>query len=101
MPARKKNNQSLSEVIKGIISSNSKLASGLLRVKIISSWPQIVGKHIASKTLDVNFYGEKLYVKVSSSALRNELFFQKQRIITSIEEELDLKKGTIKELILK
>ena len=54
------------------------------RFIIKNSWKEIVGEHIANNTLDISFNDTVLFLTLKSAALKQELSFNKQQIITNI-----------------
>ena len=51
---------------------------------LISSWEEIAGKLIAGQTHNIYIYNHKLFVKLTSAALRNELSYRKSEILEKI-----------------
>ncbi|HEX8549803.1 MAG TPA: DUF721 domain-containing protein [Cytophagaceae bacterium] len=64
---------------------------------IITSWGKVMGAAIASRTLKVFIRDKKLYVKLSSSPLRNELSMSRSKIIELLNK--DFEKRVIEEVI--
>ena len=58
---------------------------------LISSWPEIVGNLIASKTTKLFIKDKTLFVELSSSALKQELIMSKSVIMEKIEEHMGQK----------
>ncbi len=85
--SRKNNQQSLKDIINSFI-SNSSLKEGLIRHRIISSWQEIVGSYIASKTLDIYYKDGVLSVKISSSVIKEELSFKKKDLMVEINKKV-------------
>ena len=56
-------------------------------MKLISSWEQIMGKSIASRTKQIYVSNKILYVKISSAPLKNELAMSKNKILKILEGE--------------
>jgi len=76
--------------IKSILNNiidNSSLKVGLNNVKIQSVWKKIMGSNINSYTSDISLKKRTLYVKLSSSVLREELSYGKEKIIKILNEE--------------
>ena len=76
--------------IKSILNNiidNSSLKVGLNNVKIQSVWKKIMGSNINSYTSDITLKKRTLYVKLSSSVLREELSYGKEKIIKILNEE--------------
>ncbi|MAR26876.1 MAG: RNA-binding protein [Flavobacteriaceae bacterium] len=76
--------------IKSILNNiidNSSLKVGLNNVKIQSVWKKMMGSNINSYTSDISLKKRTLYVKLSSSVLREELSYGKGKIIKILNEE--------------
>ena len=69
------------------IIDNSSLKVGLNNVKIQSVWKKMMGSNINSYTSDISLKKRTLYVKLSSSVLREELSYGKEKIIKILNEE--------------
>ncbi len=55
-------------------------------VKLINSWPKVVGPFIASHTIDLSIKNHVLFVRVDSDALRNELNYSKSLLIKNLND---------------
>tara|TARA_B100000900_G_scaffold213003_1_gene180529 strand:+ start:2131 stop:2406 length:276 start_codon:yes stop_codon:yes gene_type:complete len=75
--------KSLSSVIKKI-TSNPKLSNKLNNIKVIEIWEGIVGENLIKYIIDSKVYKQVLYVKLKSSAMRNEYIYKKSEIISEI-----------------
>ncbi|MBK56635.1 MAG: RNA-binding protein [Flavobacteriaceae bacterium] len=76
--------------IKSILNNiidNSSLKVGLNNVKIQSVWKKMMGSNINSYTSDISLKNRTLYIKLSSSVLREELSYGKEKIIKILNEE--------------
>jgi len=82
---RKSNEQSLGEVIREMLSSY-RLEGKLKQAKVIEAWPEVVGEMITKYTRDIYFKRSRLYVKIDSPAIKNELSYSKGKIIESLNE---------------
>ena len=89
---------SLSDVLKEFVSTN-KLQEGLDRVEINDAWKNLMGNGVNSYTTSVQLKRDTLYVQLSSSVLREELSYGKEKIIAMLNEALG--KKLIKSLVLK
>jgi len=98
MHKRKHEAFSLSDHLKDFIEVN-KLDKGLDKVQAASAWNKVMGVAISKYTTDIKFEKDTLYVRLSSSTLREELSYGNQKIIQLINEELG--KDLIKKLILR
>ncbi len=89
---------SLSDVLKEFVSTN-KLQEGLDKVEIKDAWKNLMGNGVNSYTTSVQLKRDTLYVQLSSSVLREELSYGKEKIIAMLNEALG--KELIKSLVLK
>lgn len=84
------NSQSLGEVIQQYI-KNSGIQPKLDEATIIEKWEEIVGKMIARHTIDLYIKNKKLFVKFDSSALRQEVFYAKSKLLENINDAINSK----------
>jgi hypothetical protein len=77
----------------------SRLKTGIQAMKIEDAWEEIMGKTIAKYTDKIEIAGGKLYVTSSVAALKNELMYQKAKIIERVNEALG--ERTINDVIIK
>lgn len=82
---RKTNEQPLKEVIHELL-SKYKLQEKLNEARLINSWETLMGKVIAKRTKELYLKDKKLFIKLTSSALRQELSFSKEKIITLLND---------------
>ena len=100
MTSKKRHNENmtLSDVLKEFVSTN-KLQEGLDKVEIKDAWENLMGNGVNSYTTSVQLKRDTLYVQLSSSVLREELSYGKEKIIAMLNEALG--KELIKTLVLK
>lgn len=98
MSKRHGEHNSLGEVLKNFI-AGGKLERGLNKISAEEAWHQVLGEAISKYTTQVYLERDTLYVSLSSSVLREELSYGKEKIITLLNEVLG--KELIKKLILK
>ena len=91
--------KSLKNVIGNIIDSSNKLNSGLNNIKVQNLWREVVGNNVNSYTNEIVLKKNTLYVNLSSSVLRQELSFGKQKIVDLLNKELG--KTVIKKIVLR
>ncbi|MCB0463210.1 MAG: DUF721 domain-containing protein [Flavobacteriaceae bacterium] len=96
----KRNNEhlKLSDVLKEFVEEN-RLQDGLNKVDVKDAWTNLMGNGVNHYTTNVQLKRETLYVDLSSSVLREELSYGKEKIIIMLNEHLG--KELIKKLILK
>jgi predicted nucleic acid-binding Zn ribbon protein len=80
----------LGEVLKELIETYH-LEGKLNELKIIHSWEKVVGEMIARHTKDLHIRNGKLFVKVDSPALKNELSLSRSVITDKLNEEAGMK----------
>lgn len=98
MKKRISNENSIFDVIKEIIEVN-KLEAGLDNIHVKDAWKNVMGSGVNSYTQEVILKGTTLYVKLTSSVLREELSYGKAKIIAMLNENIS--KEIIKELIFR
>ena len=76
----------IGEVLKEMIESY-RLENKLNEVKVLNAWEKVVGPLIARYTRDVYIKRGKLFVKVDSPALKNELTYNSSIIIERLNAE--------------
>lgn len=89
---------SLSEALKEFIKEN-KLETGMDKVNVKDVWVNLMGNGVNNYTTDIQLKNTTLYVSLSSSVLREELSYGKEKIIKMINEELG--KELVKSLVLR
>ena len=94
MPKRHNENIKISDLLKDFVKDN-KLQDGLDKVDVRDAWQSLMGNGVNNYTTAIQLKGNILYVQLSSSVLREELSYGKDKIITMLNEALG------KELILK
>lgn len=91
--------KSLKNVIGNIIDNSNKLNSGLNNIKVQNLWREVMGNNVNSYTNEIVLKKNTLYVNLSSSVLRQELSFGKQKIVDLLNKELG--KTVIKKIVLR
>ena len=79
--------KSMKLIIDNFIDKNS-LSGGLNNVKIQGLWKETMGSNVNSYTTELNLRNKTLYVNLSSSVLRQELSYGKQKIIDLLNNEI-------------
>lgn len=82
---RKSNEQSLGAVIQEML-KQYKLDKKLSEVTVVEVWQEVVGTPIARHTTDIFVNNQKLFVKLDSAVVRNELMMEKSRLIKELNE---------------
>ncbi|WP_426670320.1 DUF721 domain-containing protein [Mucilaginibacter sp. McL0603] len=64
---------------------------------IKASWPELVGKSVANRTKEIYIHDKKLFLRIESSVIKNELLLMRAQIIEKINNEA---KGVLVEEII-
>ncbi|MFD1316285.1 DUF721 domain-containing protein [Namhaeicola litoreus] len=75
-------------ILEEVISDKS-LKKGLTLVNVKEAWYTVMGNGVMSYTEDVSLKGTQLIVKLSSTSLREELSYGKDKIISMLNKELN------------
>jgi hypothetical protein len=79
--------------------NKSKLKSGIRAIQIEDAWEEIMGKTIARYTDKLQIINNTLFIYTSVGALKQELIYQKPKIIERVNEVF--KERVITEIIIK
>ncbi len=75
------------------------VADAVDNVEVIDAYHHIVGDFINKLTVSLNFSNGKLFVRLASPALTNELTFKRQTLIDRINSRIE--RDVVKEIIFK
>lgn len=89
---------SIGEALKEFL-KKSKLKSGVQSMQIKEAWEKIMGKTIANYTDKIEIINATLFIYTSVAPLKNELIYQKTKIIERVNEALG--ERVIKEVVIK
>ena len=67
---------------------HSRLKSGIQALRIEEIWEEVMGKTIAKYTDKIQLINHTLYITTTVAPLKNELLYQKEKIIERINEIL-------------
>lgn len=98
MAKRNKDQLSISDLVKAFVDTN-KLQPGLDKVNVKDAWAETMGNGVNNYTTAIQLERDTLYVQLSSSVLREELSYGKDKIIKMLNESLG--KEVIKKLVLR
>lgn len=98
MKKRLNKNQKIQDILSFFVKDN-KLEKGLDNVRVGAAWRELLGKGVQNYTTNVRLQNKTLYVNLSSSVLRQELSYGKDKIIKLINDELG--KEVVDKIILK
>lgn len=98
MARRINDHLSISEALQEFVADN-KLQKGLDKVHVREVWNSQMGPAIEKYTTALKLERETLHVQLSSSVLREELSYGKEKIIRMLNEELG--RDLVKKIILR
>jgi predicted nucleic acid-binding Zn ribbon protein len=93
---RKTNDKTLKEAIDQMLQVY-KIKKRFDETGIIAHWPQLVGKSVANRTKELFIHDKKLFLRIESSVIKNELMLMRSQIINKINEEA--KTALVEEII--
>jgi hypothetical protein len=72
----------------GEVLKENNLSKGMKKISIEENWASLMGNGVVSYTQEVTLRGTTLFVKLSSSVLREELSYGKEKIRAMMNEAL-------------
>ena len=79
--------------------NKSRLRSGIQALRIEDIWEEVMGKTIAKYTDKIQVINHTLYITSTVATLKNELLYQKEKIIERVNEALGEK--LVKEVVVR
>lgn len=92
------NDEPIKDVLQKML-QDYKLKSRIQQLQIKKLWHELMGASVAKYTTDVVFRRQKLYITISSGALKQELSYSKEKIKNLLNEQM--KETAIKEVIIR
>lgn len=86
---KKSNEILLKDALAAFLKDNN-LESKLQETRVINAWEEVVGKLIARHTDQLQIKDRVLYVKVDSAALREELSYQRSKLVKDLNKAADV-----------
>ena len=83
---RKANDKTLKEAIEQMLQVY-KIKNRYDETAVIANWPELVGKPVANRTKELFIHDKKLFLRIESSVIKNELMLMRTQIINKINEE--------------
>jgi hypothetical protein len=87
MSRRQNEYLSLKNLMGEVLKENN-LSKGMKKISIEENWASLMGNGVVSYTQEVTLKGNTLFVKLSSSVLREELSYGKEKIRAMMNEAL-------------
>lgn len=98
MAKRNNENLNMADALKEFVETN-KLEHGLNKVAIADAWKDLMGNGVNNYTTAIQLQRDTLYIQLSSSVLREELSYGKEKIIKMLNENLG--KEVVKKIVLR
>jgi hypothetical protein len=89
---------SLSEAVRQFL-NQSKLKGSIQALQIEDAWEKIMGKTISKYTDKIEIRGSTLFISTTVAPLKQELSFQKAKILERVNEALG--EQVVKEIVIK
>jgi len=80
------NDKSLKEAIEQMLQVY-KIKRRFDETGVIAAWPELVGKSVANRTKELFIHDKKLFLRIESSVIKNELILMRTQIINKINED--------------
>jgi predicted nucleic acid-binding Zn ribbon protein len=84
---KKSNDQTIKEAI-DLLLETYHLKEKYLETSVAANWEEISGKAIANRTQEVYIKQKKLYLKLSSPMLKQEILLSKKKLISLVNEKV-------------
>jgi len=98
MSKRHKDQQKIDKILAAFV-ENNKLEKGLDGVQVEAAWRDLMGNGVQAYTQHIKLHNGTLYVSLTSSVLREELSYGKDKIIAMINDELG--KDVVQKVVLR
>ena len=95
---RKKNTEKLGDIL-GVVLKQNHLDEKLYETRVINSWAAVLGETVNKYTQELYFKNGTLYVSITSSVLRHELFLERAAIKASLNRHVQA--AVVKEIIFR
>ena len=76
----------IAEVINELL-CEYKLEGKLKHARIIAAWPEVLRAGLAKPSDELHIKGDVLFVKISSSVIRNELYMMRSTLLERLNEK--------------
>jgi predicted nucleic acid-binding Zn ribbon protein len=87
MSKRENDSFSIEEIMQLFIKQNN-LTKGMQKIKIEETWIKMMGQGVATHTTSVKLQNKTLIIQLTSSVLREELSYGKDKIVKMMNEEI-------------
>ena len=87
MAKRENDSVALKQLMQSFIKENN-LSKGMQKIKVEEAWHKLMGQGVSSYTQAVELQKKTLIIRLTSSVLREELSYGKEKIIKMLNEEI-------------
>ena len=87
MAKRENDSFSIEDLMQTFIKQNN-LSKGMQKIKVEETWIKMMGPGVATHTSSVKLQNKTLIIHLTSSVLREELSYGKEKIIKMMNEEI-------------
>ena len=87
MAKRENDSLSVKDLMASFLKENN-LSKGMQKLEIEDAWAKLMGQGVVSYTTKIQLQNKTLVVALSSSVLREELSYGKEKIIKMLNEEM-------------
>ena len=87
MAKRENDSVALKQLMQSFIKENN-LSKGMQKIKVEEAWHKLMGQGVSSYTQSVVLQKKTLIIRLTSSVLREELSYGKEKIIKMLNEEI-------------
>ncbi|WP_183563549.1 DUF721 domain-containing protein [Mucilaginibacter sp. SP1R1] len=86
---RKANDKSLKDAIEQMLNVY-KIKRRFDETAVVAAWPELVGKPVANRTRELFIRDKKLFLRIESSVIKNELMMMRAQIMDKINEKANM-----------
>lgn len=95
---KRQNDQPIKQAIQQML-ERYKLNEKINEVKLVNNWEKLMGKTIAKYTQEIYVNKRKLFIRVLSAPLKQELTYSRGKIIELVNNEIG--EGYINEVVIR
>ena len=94
---RKTNDKSIKEALEQLLHVY-KLRRKFDETSLIAAWPELMGSAIANRTKEIYIRDKKLFLRIESSVIKNELLMMRSQILEKMNDKAGAR--VVEEMIL-
>jgi len=94
---RKANDKSIKEALEQLLQVY-KLRRKFDETSLIAAWPELMGSAIANRTKEIYIRDKKLFLRIESSVIKNELLMMRSQILEKMNDKAGAR--VVEEMIL-